>query len=62
MLGVGDKVIARFPALIAWVLAPAIQFVGSVAIAFLTTHLVEWPFLRWRESISWLRDTTPLGT
>jgi peptidoglycan/LPS O-acetylase OafA/YrhL len=62
MLGVGDKVIARFPALIAWVLAPAIQFVGAVAIAFLTTHLVEWPFLRWRESISWLRDTTPLGT
>jgi peptidoglycan/LPS O-acetylase OafA/YrhL len=62
MLEVGDQVIARFPALIAWVLAPAIQFVGAVAIAFLTTHLVEWPFLRWRESIPWLRDTNPLGT
>jgi peptidoglycan/LPS O-acetylase OafA/YrhL len=62
MLDVGDKVIARFPALIAWVLAPAIQFVGALAIAFLATHLIEWPFLRWRESIPWLRDTKPLGT
>lgn len=62
MLSVGDKVIARFPPLIAWVLAPAVQFVGAVAIAFLTTHLVEWPFLRWRESIPWLRDTSPLAT
>jgi peptidoglycan/LPS O-acetylase OafA/YrhL len=61
MLGVGDKVIARFPALIAWVLAPAIQFAGALAIAFLATHLIEWPFLRWRESIPWLRDTKPLG-
>jgi peptidoglycan/LPS O-acetylase OafA/YrhL len=62
MLGVGDKVIARFPALIAWVLAPLIQFVGALAIAFLATHLVEWPFLRWRESIPWLRDPKPLST
>jgi peptidoglycan/LPS O-acetylase OafA/YrhL len=62
MLDVGDKVIARFPVLIAWVLAPAIQFVGALAIAFLATHLIEWPFLRWRESIPWLRDTKPLGT
>ncbi len=62
MLEVGDMVIARFPALIAWVLAPVVQFAGAVAIAFVTTHLVEWPFLRWRESIPWLRDTKPLGT
>jgi peptidoglycan/LPS O-acetylase OafA/YrhL len=62
MLGAGDKIIARFPALIAWVLAPTIQFVGALAIAFLVTHLVEWPFLRWRESIPWLRDIKPLNT
>jgi peptidoglycan/LPS O-acetylase OafA/YrhL len=62
MLDVGDKVIAHFPVLVAWVLAPAIQFVGALAIAFLATHLVEWPFLRWRETIPWLRDTKPLGT
>ena len=62
MLDVGDKVIAHFPVLIAWVLAPAVQFVGAIAIAFLATHLIEWPFLRWRESIPWLRDTKPLGT
>jgi peptidoglycan/LPS O-acetylase OafA/YrhL len=61
MLNVGDKVIARYPARIAWVLAPAVQFAGALAIAFLATHLIEWPFLRWRESIPWLRDTKPLS-
>ncbi len=60
MLEVGDMVIARFPALIAWVLAPVVQFAGAVVIAFVTLDLVEWPFLRWRESIPWLRDTKPL--
>ncbi len=62
MLSVGDQVIARLPPLAAWVLAPAVQLAGALAIAFLMTHLVEWPFLRWRESIPWLRDTTPLDT
>jgi peptidoglycan/LPS O-acetylase OafA/YrhL len=61
MLGAGDRVIASFPALIAWVLAPAVQLIGALAIAFLATHFVEWPFLRWRESILWLRDTKPLS-
>jgi peptidoglycan/LPS O-acetylase OafA/YrhL len=61
MLGIGDMVITRVPVLMAWVLAPVIQFLGALAIAFLATHLVEWPFLRWRESIPWLRDAKPLS-
>ena len=61
MLSVGDQVIARLPPLGAWVLAPMVQFAGALAIAFVTTHAVEWPFLRWRESIPWLRDTAPPG-
>jgi peptidoglycan/LPS O-acetylase OafA/YrhL len=61
MLGTGEKIIARYPAKTAWGLALAAQFFGAVAIAFVATHLIEWPFLKWRESIPWLRDRKPLG-
>jgi peptidoglycan/LPS O-acetylase OafA/YrhL len=59
MLGMGEKIIASYPPKIAWILALVVQFFGSIVIAFVTTRLVEWPFLKWRESINWLRDAKP---
>ena len=60
MLGTGEKIIASFPAKKALMIALAVQFIGAIIIAYVTTHLIEWPFLRWRESIAWLRDTKPI--
>jgi peptidoglycan/LPS O-acetylase OafA/YrhL len=60
MLGVGEKIISRYPARPAWFLALGVQFVGAMIIAFVTTRLIEWPVLYYRESIAWLRDSMPL--
>ena len=62
VLGLGEKIIARYPAGIAWPLSLSVQFFGALAIAFVATHVIEWPFLKWRESIPGLRDSRPLGS
>jgi peptidoglycan/LPS O-acetylase OafA/YrhL len=62
LLGIGEKIIARYPPRIAWPLSLSVQFFGALTIAFVATHVIEWPFLKWRESIPGLRDSRPLGT
>ena len=57
MLGAGLKIAARYQGIVAWTLALGVQFVGAIVIAYVTTRLIEWPFLRWRDSIPALRDT-----
>jgi hypothetical protein len=37
-----------------------VQFTIAVAIGYVTTRLIEWPMLYYRESIPWLRDSKPL--
>jgi len=61
MLGTGEKMIARFAPTQAWFIALTAQFLGACVIAYVTTRLVEWPALYWRESIPWLRDSKPLA-
>lgn len=61
MLGTGEKIIGRFPPVPAFFLALAVQFAGAMVLAYVTTRLVEWPALYWRESIPWLRDSKPLA-
>ena len=63
MLGTGEKLIARFASrpVLSWFVALTVQFVGACVIAYVTTRLVEWPALYWRESIPWLRDSKPLA-
>jgi peptidoglycan/LPS O-acetylase OafA/YrhL len=38
----------------------SLQIAGAVVLAVLATRIVEWPFLRWRERIPYLRDDKPL--
>lgn len=60
-LAVGDKVIARFHPMPAFFLAFAAEFTGACIVAYVTTRLIEWPALYWRESIRWLKDSKPLA-
>ena len=61
VFGVGDKIAGHFNPVPAFFLALAAQFVAACAIAYVTTRLIEWPALYWRESIQWLRDSKPLA-
>ena len=55
-LSAGAAINARYVGVGAWVLAISIQISLSLIVAYAATRLVEWPFLRWRESIPGLRD------
>lgn len=57
MLEIGVKINAHYRGIVAWTFALGAQFIGAIVIAYATTRLIEWPFLRWRESIPVLRDT-----
>ena len=61
VFGLGDKIDGRFSPLPRYFLALTVQFIAAFAIAYITTRLIEWPALYWRESIDWLRDTKPLA-
>jgi peptidoglycan/LPS O-acetylase OafA/YrhL len=59
-LGLGELILARYSGWPAWFLALSVQFTIAVAIGYVTTRLIEWPVLYYRESIPWLRDSKPL--
>ncbi len=61
VFGLGDKVDAHFTPVPGYFLAVAVQLLAAFAIAYVTTRLIEWPALYWRESIPWLRDSKPLA-
>jgi peptidoglycan/LPS O-acetylase OafA/YrhL len=43
------KLAAHIPTDLQWIVLILFQFTLSVAVGVVLTHLVEWPFLRWRE-------------
>lgn len=59
-LELGERILARYSGWPAWFLALSVQFTIAVAIGYVTTRLIEWPMLYYRESIPWLRDSKPL--
>ena len=61
LLGTGEKILAHYTGTLGWFLALGAQFAGACGLAYVTTRLVEWPALYWRESIPWLRDSKPLA-
>ena len=60
-LSLGDKLIARFHPIPAFFLALGAQFVAACIVGYITTRLIEWPALYWRESVQWLKDSKPLA-
>lgn len=44
----------------AWMVIVPCQLVLACLIGMVTTRIVEWPFLRWRESTPYLADRAPL--
>ena len=60
-LSLGDKLIERFHPIPAFFLALGAQFVAACIVGYITTRLIEWPALYWRESVQWLKDSKPLA-
>jgi peptidoglycan/LPS O-acetylase OafA/YrhL len=60
VLGVGNKLSLRYHGVWAWTMVITLQLAGSLIIGYTASHLVEWPFLRLRESVPFLRDTKGL--
>ncbi len=50
----------RLPENWAWMVVIPCQLLLACVVGFVTTRVVEWPFLRWRESKPYLADRTPL--
>jgi peptidoglycan/LPS O-acetylase OafA/YrhL len=57
VLGVGNNLSLKYHGVWAWIMVMAFQLAGSLIISYTASHLVEWPFLRLRESVPFLRDT-----
>ena len=55
-----EHAVERMPEFLWYPLGLSLQIAGAVVLAVLATRIVEWPFLRWRERIPYLRDDKPL--
>jgi peptidoglycan/LPS O-acetylase OafA/YrhL len=52
--------VQHFPRSLWWPVGLGLQIGSASVIAVIATRIVEWPFLRWREHIPYLRDDRPL--
>jgi len=54
--GVRNLVEKHFPPVLWWPVGLPLQIGCAAVIALIATRIIEWPFLRWREYIPYLRD------